>query len=87
FEESTTIGLRYRPAGRMELAREIAEVSTRFGKVRVKVSSRDGRVTQAQPEYEDCRRIAARRKVPLKTVQAAAIEAYGRLDPTQGRSA
>ena len=76
FEETTTIGLRYRPASRMELARETTTISTRFGRVRLKVSSLDGRVTQAQPEYEDCRRLAERRKVPLKEVQAAALTAY-----------
>jgi len=76
FEETTTIGLRYRSCGRIELARDTVIVATRFGKVRVKVSSLHGRVTQAQPEYEDCRRLAARDKVPLKEVQAAASTAY-----------
>lgn len=76
FEETTTIGVRYRPAGRIELARSTVTVGTPFGRVRVKLSSLDGRVTQAQPEYEDCRRLAARRKVPLKAVQAAAIAAW-----------
>ncbi len=76
FEETTTIGLRYRPASRIELVRETRTVSTPFGRVRLKVSSLEGRVTQAQPEYEDCRRLAARRNVPLKEVQAAALTAY-----------
>ncbi|HEY3175897.1 MAG TPA: nickel pincer cofactor biosynthesis protein LarC [Candidatus Polarisedimenticolia bacterium] len=76
FEESTTIGLRYRPAGRLELTREHRTVTTRFGRIRVKVSSMDGRVMQAQPEYDDCRKLAARRKVPLKQVQAAAMTAF-----------
>ena len=81
FEETTTIGLRWRPAGRIELARKVVEVRTRFGKVRVKVSSMNGRVTQAQPEYEDCRRLAVRRKVPLKEVAAAAQRAWGDAEP------
>jgi pyridinium-3,5-bisthiocarboxylic acid mononucleotide nickel chelatase len=76
FEETTTIGLRHRAADRIELEREVIVVATRFGKVRVKVSSMGGRPLQAQPEYEDCRRIAARRKVPLKEVQAAAQTAF-----------
>jgi hypothetical protein len=79
FEETTTIGLRYRPAGRMELARETITVATRFGKVRLKVSSLNGQVMQAQPEYDDCRRIAGHRKVPLKQIQAAAVAAYWKL--------
>lgn len=75
FEETTTIGLRYRTLQRIELERETRKVRTRYGKVRVKVSSLDGRVTQVQPEYEDCRKLAARRKVPLKEIQAAALAA------------
>jgi len=82
FEETTTIGLRYRPAGRIELARDTVVVSTSFGKVRVKVSSMNGRVTQAQPEYEDCRRLASKRKAPLKAVQAAAMRAWAATEPS-----
>ncbi len=76
FRESTTIGLRHTVAGRIELARETVSVKTEFGHVRVKVSSMGGAATQAQPEYEDCRKIAAARKVPLKEVQAAAQAAF-----------
>ena len=76
FEETTTIGVRYRPASRLELVREIKTVATPFGRVRLKISSLEGRITQAQPEYEDCRRLAARRRVPLKEVQASALTAY-----------
>jgi uncharacterized protein (DUF111 family) len=76
FEETTTIGLRYRPSSRLELARDTAVVATRYGKVRLKISTMSGRVTQVQPEYEDCRKLASRRKVPLKAVQAAALTAW-----------
>ena len=76
FAESTTIGLRHTLAGRIELAREVKTVKTPFGRVRVKVSSLDGQVAQAQPEYEDCRRIASERGVPLKEILAAAIAAH-----------
>ena len=76
FEETTTIGLRYRPSSRLELARDTAVVATPFGKVRLKISTLGGRVTQVQPEYEDCRKLASRRKVPLKAVQAAALAAW-----------
>ena len=78
FEETTTLGLRYRTAGRIELERREATVRTRFGPVRMKVATLDGRETQSQPEYEDCRRLAARHRVPLKQVQAAAVAAWGR---------
>jgi uncharacterized protein (TIGR00299 family) protein len=76
FRESTTIGLRHTLAGRIELGREVVSVKTPFGRVRVKVSSLGGRTTQAQPEYEDCRRAALASGVPLKEVQAAVLAGY-----------
>ena len=71
FQETTTIGLRHYAAGRSVLARELIEVETIHGKVTVKVSRLDGKVTNVAPEYEDCARIAREKNVPLKEVQAA----------------
>jgi len=45
----------------------------------VKISREQGVVRSAQPEYEDCRRLAAEQGVPLKEVQAAAASAWRRL--------
>lgn len=87
FRESTTIGLRHTIAGRIELARDVVKVRTEFGHVRVKVSSLDGAATHAQPEYEDCRRIAVARKVPLKEVQAAALAAFRATRPASAAAA
>jgi hypothetical protein len=72
FRETTTIGFRYQPMGRIEMGRRIETVRTPYGEVRMKVSHHGGRVMQATPEYEDCRRIALARGVPLKEVQRAA---------------
>lgn len=76
FRESTTIGLRHRTVERIELARETIRVATPFGRIRVKVSSLDGRPVQAQPEYDDCLRAAAKHRTPLREVQAAAAASY-----------
>jgi uncharacterized protein (DUF111 family) len=76
FRETTTIGLRHYTAARSVLGREIVEVETVHGKVRVKVSRLDGKVTNVAPEYEDCARIAREKNVPLKEVQALAVQAY-----------
>ena len=38
FAETSTIGLRFHPIARLKLHREIREIDTRFGKIRVKVS-------------------------------------------------
>ena len=72
FAETTTLGLRVTQAERRVLARSMAEVETSHGKVRVKYTA-CGSFT---PEYEDCRRIAAEKNVPLRTVIAEAAEAF-----------
>lgn len=78
FEETTTIGIRHRSASRIELERRTETVTTPYGRVNVKISSLEGRVVQVQPEYDECRRIASRRKVPLEEIRSAALAAYGR---------
>ncbi len=77
FAETTTIGLRFHPVSRLKLHREIREVTTRFGPIRVKVSgSADSDALTIAPEYEDCRRAAETHQVALRVVieevQAAA---------------
>ena len=76
FTETTTLGIRRREEQRLVLARRWETVSTRFGEVRIKIGNMNGSVSNYAPEYEDCRRIAAEKQVPLKTVMADAMEAY-----------
>ncbi len=76
FAETTTIGLRYQAARRRTLEREIIQVQTDYGLVRIKVTSLNGRRVNFVPEYEDCRHLAAEKGVPLKDVTAAASRAY-----------
>jgi len=71
FAETTTLGLRIYTAERRVQERELVEVTTPWGKVRVKISP-----TGAAPEYEDCKRLAEEHNVPLKDVIAAATVAY-----------
>jgi len=69
FAETSTIGLRFHSVARLKLAREIHEVETRFGKIRVKISAAHGHAPSTiSPEYEDCRRIAAAHGVALRVV-------------------
>jgi len=76
FEQTTTIGLRIHEARRKVLERELVEVQTGFGTVRVKVARREGKVLNVAPEYEDCQRLAREKSVPLKEVILAAQVAY-----------
>jgi pyridinium-3,5-bisthiocarboxylic acid mononucleotide nickel chelatase len=76
FTETTTLGVRRREESRQALARKWVTVDTRWGKVRMKVASMNGTITNYAPEYEDCRRIAAEHHVPLKSVMQEALQKY-----------
>jgi uncharacterized protein (TIGR00299 family) protein len=76
FTETTTLGVRRREEVRQVLARRWESVSTPWGEVRIKIGSMNGTVTSFAPEYEDCRKIAAERHVPLKAVMQEAAQVY-----------
>lgn len=66
--ETTTLGIRMTDMRRMVLARDIVSVRTKWGDVRVKVGKLEGRITSISPEYEDCRKIAKDKGIPIKEV-------------------
>lgn len=72
FAETSTLGVRVQQAERRVLAREMAEVETSYGKVRVKVNEHGS----FAPEYDDCREAATAHGVPLRTVIAEANERF-----------
>jgi pyridinium-3,5-bisthiocarboxylic acid mononucleotide nickel chelatase len=72
FEQTTTIGLRIYQARRKVLMRQIVTVDSAYGPVNVKVAWLDGKVVNVAPEYDDCKRVAEERGVPLKQVMIAA---------------
>ena len=75
FAETSTIGLRYTTWQRMVLPREERTVETAYGAVRVKLARAPDGTLNVAPEFEDCRRIATERGVPLKVVHQAALAA------------
>jgi uncharacterized protein (TIGR00299 family) protein len=68
LRETTSIGLRYYRAGRTTMDREMKTVDTKFGKINMKISRYGNEITKAKPEYEDCRKIASKRNIPLRDV-------------------
>lgn len=70
LRESTTLGVRSYAVSRKKLPREVREVETKYGKVRVKVSGE----MRFQPEYEDCKRIALEKGVPIQEVYQEALK-------------
>ncbi len=73
FRETTTLGLRWSRWRRWVLDREIKEVDTDFGVIRVKIARLRGQVVNAWPEYEDLRKIAQETGTPLKVLRQIAL--------------
>jgi pyridinium-3,5-bisthiocarboxylic acid mononucleotide nickel chelatase len=74
LRESTTLGVRIYPAERITLNREVQEVETKYGTIRIKVAfDREGKVINLMPEFESCRQAAEEKKVPLKEIYQEAI--------------
>ncbi len=76
FAETTTFGLRAHSAQRRVLPREFVKVTTSFGEVRVKLSRVNGRILHVAPEYDDCRKLAEEKNVPLQRVINEALRKY-----------
>jgi uncharacterized protein (TIGR00299 family) protein len=68
LEETSTFGLRTATVMKKAIEREVIEVETRWGPVRVKIGRESGHVTSVSPEFADCAKIAGERGVPIKEV-------------------
>ena len=68
FQESTTAGIRSYQADRIKLVRKSKTITSPYGRLSVKVFlSPDGGYF-ASPEYDQCKKIAKKHGIPLKTV-------------------
>jgi uncharacterized protein (TIGR00299 family) protein len=76
FAETTTLGVRHREEQRETLSRRWESVETTWGRVRIKVASMNGSISNYAPEYEDCRALAEAHHIPLKQVIQEAVQAY-----------
>lgn len=68
FDQTTTFGIRKYKVIRTILTREFKEFDTRFGKIKVKIGKFHEDIKSFSPEYEDCKRIAEEKGIPLKHV-------------------
>jgi pyridinium-3,5-bisthiocarboxylic acid mononucleotide nickel chelatase len=68
FEESSTIGVRWTAYQRSRLEREMVRLDTAYGPVTFKVSRLEGRVVTVTPEFEEVRRIARDKRLPVREV-------------------
>jgi pyridinium-3,5-bisthiocarboxylic acid mononucleotide nickel chelatase len=67
MRETSTLGVRSRPIGRHTAHREIFEFTSSLGLAHVKVK-RYGDFLSVSPEFDDCRRIALEKSLPLQEV-------------------
>jgi uncharacterized protein (TIGR00299 family) protein len=68
FRETTTLGVRISQVQKRNIAeREIRTVSTAWGEAHVKVRKWESETT-VMPEYDDCKRIAKERGLPIHVV-------------------
>lgn len=75
LNESTTLGVRSYEVERFELKREVRKVKTPYGVVSVKVGlSSTGEIVNVAPEYESCRQLSLKKKIPLKKIYAACLK-------------
>jgi uncharacterized protein (TIGR00299 family) protein len=86
FNETTTLGLRWREEEREKTDREILAFQTKYGSVRFKLARWEGRVVNLSPEYDDCKRLAFERGVPLKEVfeEAKRVALLGQKGESKG---
>lgn len=68
FQETSTIGLRTYSVQRLVLQRETKTVKTRFGTVTVKVVELPDGSKRMTPEYDELKKLAAAKRLPLKRI-------------------
>ena len=66
--QSSSTGVRFHKVQRGVLHREIVEVPTCFGMMRAKKIIDPAGAERIVPEYEECRRVAEEKKIPLRDV-------------------
>lgn len=76
FRETTTLGIRHTLQNRSILKRDIQTVETQYGAVRVKVGFSGKKITNVQPEYEDCAKLAKQHKVSWLEVYRLALQSW-----------
>ena len=75
LRESATLGVRMHHAERLKAGREVREIETPLGPMRVKLKTVGDMVIGVAPEYDDCRALAQRLGLPVETVMARVTHA------------
>lgn len=73
FSETTTLGIREEIITRYSLDREFKSITTPYGQVKCKIAKKGDKILNISAEYEDCKQLAQKHNVPLKTIQQTAL--------------
>lgn len=76
FQETTTFGVREYPASRQCLARRFEQAETPYGKVKIKVGSRNGMDITCSPEIDDCICLSGESGAAVRDVYLSAVKAF-----------
>jgi uncharacterized protein (TIGR00299 family) protein len=80
FTETTTLGIRYYQQNRSILRREIQEIDTQYGKIRVKIAYQgtgaNKQIIKVQPEYEDCANLARKLNQPWRVIHQLVLDTW-----------
>jgi hypothetical protein len=76
FSETSTLGIRRSSQQRAILQRQMEEVDTPYGKVRLKIARQGETIINAQPEFEDCAQLARQHQLPWQQVHQMALGAW-----------
>jgi pyridinium-3,5-bisthiocarboxylic acid mononucleotide nickel chelatase len=76
LRETSAFGVRRTTAERRKLRREFTRVKTPWGEAVVKIGRLNGKVVQAAPEFESCKKLAVRAGIPLKQAYEAARKSF-----------
>lgn len=80
FRETSTLGIRRSNQQRAILRREIQQVDTEYGVVRVKIAwtekEKQKTITNVQPEYEDCATLARLHNLSWREIHRIALQSW-----------
>jgi hypothetical protein len=68
FTESTSVGIRTFPFRKDALSRKFELIKTPYGDITVKRSYYNEKEVSCKPEFEECRKIAVEKGIPLKEI-------------------
>jgi len=66
--ETSSFGVRFYSVDRLILDREVKKLKTPYGLIKIKLGKLDGKIVQAAPEFEDCRKVSRTKKLPVKKI-------------------